>query len=107
MRCFCRTGEGPPHSLHGALGGWGVQAMGGGAPGMMLGGMGMGMTPPGMMQPVNISLNQSGVDFKCSYSNPLKPLNPLNRLMAGLCRRTIGSRNPLVSLTTTKQSCCY
>jgi hypothetical protein len=33
---------------------------------------------------LNFSMYQSGVDFKCPYSNrPFKPLTPLNRLMLG------------------------
>jgi hypothetical protein len=32
---------------------------------------------------LDFSMYQSGIDFKCPYSNrPLKPFNPLNRLNA-------------------------
>jgi hypothetical protein len=48
---------------------------------------------------LNFSMYQSGVDFKCPYSN--RPLNPINRFNAIFVQWYMGSRIPLVNLIST------
>jgi hypothetical protein len=48
---------------------------------------------------LDFSMYQSGIDFKCAYSNlSLKPLTPQIGLSQSLFWRSIGSRNLLIYL---------
>jgi hypothetical protein len=51
---------------------------------------------------LNFSMYQSGIGFKCPYSNPsVKALNPVNRLNAIFVSWYIVSQNPLFYLIGT------
>jgi hypothetical protein len=51
---------------------------------------------------LNFSMYQSGIEFKCPYSNrPLKPLTPLIGSTKHLLSGTFGSQNPLICLMGT------
>ena len=77
----------------GGAGGGGGGRGGEGGRGDPRGGGVAGKSIAGLMYPsgvrLNFSIHQSGVDFKCPFSNrSLNPLTPLNRLWQGLVSDT-------------------